>query len=76
MTLDEQQHTPPGETIYEPLITAPRTTSGQVLLGIRDEHCQLPWIAEALEAVLSSGDGAEISEADYIASMTIPALFG
>lgn len=76
LALDAQQHTPPGETIYEPLRTAPRTSSGDALLGIRDEHCQLPWIADALAVVLTSGDGVEISEADYVASLPVPALFG
>lgn len=67
LALDAQRNVPSGETTYEPLATAPRTQDGRALLAVRAEHCQLPEIAAAIAAMLASGDGTEISEAEYVA---------
>lgn len=71
LALDAERQMPTGETVYEPLATAPRTPDGDVLLAV-----SLPWLADALAAMLANGDGEEISEADYTAAIPVPSVNG
>lgn len=69
LSLDAAVPMPQGETVYEPLASAPRADNGDVLIAIRSEHCQMEPYKTAVESMLASGDAAEITKADYEAAL-------
>lgn len=69
LALDAAVPMPQGETVYEPLATAPKASNGDVLIAIRTEHCQIQPYKSAVEAMLASGDATEITQAEYEAAL-------
>ncbi|MFM8735389.1 MAG: hypothetical protein ACKOC8_09365 [Pirellulales bacterium] len=59
-------------TCIEPEATAPHDNQGRVLLGVNNEFCEFPAVAEILPQLLASGAVEEISEATYRASLPQP----
>jgi hypothetical protein len=57
------------ETSIEPLATAPKDSSGNVLIAIRSIHCEMEPFKSAVEGLLASGAAAEITEAQYEAAL-------
>jgi hypothetical protein len=67
LTLDAAWgHPKPGAlTCIEPAATAPRDSSGIVLLGVNFEFCEFPEARDALSQLLAGGAVEEITEAEY-----------
>ena len=65
---------PAGETSIEPLATAPRYQSGQVLIAIRTVHCDLEPFKSAVEGLLANSDATEITQAEYEAALPAPVM--
>jgi len=76
LALDAAVPMPQGETVYEPLGTAPKADNGHVLIAIRTEHCQIEPYKSAVESMLTSGDATEITQAEYEAALPTAAAFG
>ena len=60
---------PEGETSIEPLATAPKDASGQVLIAIRAMHCDMEPFKSAVEGLLAGGAATEITQAEYEAAL-------
>lgn len=67
LSLDAVMQFPEGETVYAPLDSAPKAASGQVLLAIRTQHCDIPAIDAAILEMLANGWGVEVSGDQYAA---------
>jgi hypothetical protein len=65
---------PEGETSIEPLATAPKDQSGNVLIAIRTVHCDLEPFKSAVEGLLANSDATEITQAEYEAALPAPVL--
>jgi len=63
---------PEGETSIEPLATAPKDQSGNVLIAIRTVHCDLEPFKSAVESLLGSNAATEITQAEYEAALPQP----
>lgn len=74
LALDEAVGFGPRETVYEPLATAPLAPDGDVLIGIRTEHCELEPYASAVASLLGSNAATEITEAEYEAALPPPVV--
>lgn len=75
LSLDAEWGHAPGTgtaTCFEPAATAPRDTSGRVLLAVLSEFCDYEAVAAVLPALLSSGAVEEIDRATYEAATTPP----
>ena len=68
LTLDEQR----GRPTLEPIADARRTSSGDVLLGVWDFHCEIPEHTAAIASMIANGWAQEISETTYYEA--IPAV--
>jgi hypothetical protein len=66
LALDLAIPIPPGETIYEPLKSAPKNAEGNVLISIRSEHCEIEPFKSAVESLIGSGAAVEISEPEFL----------
>ena len=64
---------PEGETSIEPLATAPKNQSGNVLIAIRTVHCDMEPFKSAVETLLGSGAAAEMTQPEYEAALPAPA---
>jgi hypothetical protein len=62
------------ETSIEPLATAPKDQSGNVLIAIRAVHCDMEPFKSAVEGLLASGAATEITQADYEAALLASVL--
>jgi hypothetical protein len=62
------------ETSIEPLATAPKDQSGQVLIAIRTVHCDMEPFKSAVEGLLGGGAATEITQAQYEAALPQPEL--
>jgi hypothetical protein len=60
---------PAGETSIEPLASAPKDQSGNVLIAIRTIHCDMEPFFSAIAGLLASGDAVEITQEQYLAAM-------
>jgi len=65
IALDAAFNVPEGETVYEPLATAPRAADGRVLLAVRDAHAAMEPFASAIIAMLAGEHAEEVTEAEY-----------
>jgi hypothetical protein len=57
------------ETVIEPLATAPKDESGNVLIAIRSVHCEMEPFKSAVEALLGSNAATEVTQAEYEAAL-------
>ena len=69
LALDQAAGFGPHETVYEPLATAPLAPDGDVLIGIRTEHCELEPYASAIASLLGSNAATEMTQAEYEVAM-------
>lgn len=58
-------------TCIEPAATAPRDTSGRIVLAVKEEFCTFTVAADLLPQLLASGAVQEISEATYRAAVSV-----
>lgn len=72
IALDAALPMPPGETVYEPLATAPRREDGRVVVAFHAGDCDRPPYLAFLAAALADGTAVEISEEDYLAVVLLP----
>lgn len=68
LALDEQR----GRPTLEPISDARKASSGEVLLGVWDFHCEIPEHKAAITSMIENGWAQEISESAYYA--TLPAV--
>lgn len=54
-------------TCIEPAATAPRDTSGRIVLAVKQQFCTFTVAADLLPQLLASGAVEEIDEATYMA---------
>ena len=54
-----------GETIIEPLSTAPKKTNGDVVISIRSVHCSVQPFLNAINSLVENGTAIEISKDEY-----------
>jgi hypothetical protein len=74
MTLDAHWGHGSGKgtvTCFEPAVTAPRDSSGLVLLAVMPEFCEYPFASELLLQILASGMVEEIDESAYMGAVSI-----
>lgn len=72
LTMDAAWPFPQGETSIEPLATAPKDASGNVLIGIRSVHCEIEPFQSAIASLLGSGAATEITQTEYEAALPQP----
>lgn len=63
-------HTPPT-TCIDPASVAPRDANDRIVLAVRQEFTEFPAAAAILPDLLTSGQVAEIGEAEYRAAITV-----
>jgi hypothetical protein len=69
LAMDAAWPFPAGETSIEPLATAPKNQSGNVLIAIRTVHCDMEPFKSAVESLLGSNAATEITQAEYEAAL-------
>ena len=74
LALDAAWGFPQGETSIEPLATAPKDQSGNVLIAIRSLHCDMEPFKSAVEGLLASGAAIELTQAEYGGALPAPSL--
>lgn len=69
IALDAVMAMPAGETVYEPVATAPRRADGRVVISFHTRDCDREPYASFLDSALTDGTAVEITEADYRAAL-------
>lgn len=73
LAVDAAVGMPSGETCLAPASVATKTSEGDVLVSVRTEHAEREPYKSAIDGLLQSGSGEEMSEAEWL-SMFPPAL--
>lgn len=68
-SLDALWQLPPGVTCITPADTAPRDTSGRIVLAVDMSACDYPGVPELLGGMIAAGAAVEITADEYEAAV-------